>query len=94
MNDASGSRNGAAERAYSDVMGGFPTLVLIDQAFRVQYLERGLDLTALASGIERLLALDHGLGTALVVPRETPSFHGFDLQVDDGRGAGTGRKKG
>jgi len=56
MNDASGTSGGAAEQAYVSVTGGFPTLVLIDKTFKVQYLQGGLDLNAVIAKIQALLA--------------------------------------
>ena len=56
MNDASGTADGAAETAYVSVTGGFPTLVLIDREFKVQYIEGGLDLEAVSARIKALLA--------------------------------------
>ena len=56
MNDASGTHGGAAETAYVAVTGGFPTLVLIDRDFNVQYLQGGLDLPGVTAQIEALLA--------------------------------------
>lgn len=56
MNDASGTSNGVAESAYVSVTGGFPTLVIIDKSFNVQYLEAGLDLGAVTAKIQSLLA--------------------------------------
>lgn len=55
MNDPSGTANGTAEKAYVSVTGGFPTLVLIDQAFNVQYLQGGLNLAAVTAKINALL---------------------------------------
>jgi thiol-disulfide isomerase/thioredoxin len=56
MNDASGTSNGVAESAYVSASGGFPTLVLIDKSFNVQYLAGGLDLPAVTAKIQALLA--------------------------------------
>jgi len=56
MNDPSGTSGGVAERAYVSVTGGFPTLVVIDKAFKVQYLQGGLDLAAVTGKIQALLA--------------------------------------
>jgi thiol-disulfide isomerase/thioredoxin len=56
MNDTSGTSGGVAERAYVGVTGGFPTLVVIDKNFKVQYLQGGLDLAALTAKIKALLA--------------------------------------
>jgi thiol-disulfide isomerase/thioredoxin len=56
MNDPSGTSGGVAERAYVSVTGGFPTLVLIDKNFKVQYLQAGLDLAAVTAKIKALLA--------------------------------------
>jgi peroxiredoxin len=55
MNDTSGTGNGDAEKAYVSVTGGFPTLVVIDQAFNVQYLQAGLDLAAVTARIQALV---------------------------------------
>jgi thiol-disulfide isomerase/thioredoxin len=55
FNDASGA-NGVAEQAYVAVTGGFPTLVLIDKEFNVQYIQGGLDLPSLTAKIQALLA--------------------------------------
>ena len=56
MNDASGTYDGVAEKVYARVVGGFPTLVLIDREFKVQYMQGGLDLPAVTAKIEALLA--------------------------------------
>ena len=55
LNDASGVADGVAETAYAGVTGAFPTLVLIDRDFNVQYLEGGLDLPGVTARIEALL---------------------------------------
>ena len=55
MNDASGTHDGVAESVYARATGGFPTLVLIDRDFNVQYLEGGLDLPGVTARIEALL---------------------------------------
>jgi len=56
MNDASGTWNGVAESVYVQATGGFPTLVLIDKAFNVQYLRGGLVMPEVTAMIEKLLA--------------------------------------
>ena len=56
MNDASGTHDGVAERVYVQVTGGFPTLVIIDKEFNVQFIQGGLDLAAVTAKIEALLA--------------------------------------
>jgi hypothetical protein len=56
MNDQSGTANGAAESGYVRATGGFPTLVLIDKSFKVQYLQAGLDMGAMTGRIKELLA--------------------------------------
>ena len=56
MNDASGTGNGVAESVYVQVTGGFPTLVIIDKEFKVQFIEGGLDLPAVTAKIQALLA--------------------------------------
>jgi len=55
MNDASGTANGVAENAYVRVTGGFPTLVLIDKSFKVQYIQGGLDMAEVIGRINGLL---------------------------------------
>jgi thiol-disulfide isomerase/thioredoxin len=52
MNDTSGQ----AETAYVGVTGAYPTMVLIDKGFNVQYIEGGLDLPAVTAKIKALLA--------------------------------------
>ena len=56
MNDTSGTGGGVAETSYVQVTGGFPTLVLIDKQFNVQYLNGGLDPAAVTAKIQALLA--------------------------------------
>ena len=56
MNDQSGTSSGAAESAYVSVTGGFPTLVIIDRNFKVQYIQGGLDQAAVTAKIQALLA--------------------------------------
>jgi peroxiredoxin len=56
MNDASGTRSGAAEQAYVSAAGGFPTLAVIDKDFKVRSLDRGPDLATVTDRIEGLLA--------------------------------------
>ncbi|MGA2081971.1 MAG: TlpA disulfide reductase family protein [Holophaga sp.] len=56
MNDASGTSGGAAEQAYVSVTGSFPTIVLIDKTFKVQYIQGGFDLNAVIAKIQALLA--------------------------------------
>jgi thiol-disulfide isomerase/thioredoxin len=55
MNDQSGTSGGVAESAYVGVTGGFPTLVIIDRNFKVQYLQGGLDQAAVTAKIQALL---------------------------------------
>jgi thiol-disulfide isomerase/thioredoxin len=56
MNDTSGTWNGVAESVYVQATGGFPTLVLIDKAFNVQYIRGGLVMPEVTAMIDKLLA--------------------------------------
>jgi len=58
MSDGSGASNGVAEKVYvsNPASGGFPTLVLIDKAFKVQYLMGGYDDNAIKAKLTALLA--------------------------------------
>jgi peroxiredoxin len=58
QNDHSGAANGTAEKVYvaDPASRGFPTFVIIDKAFKVQYLQGGLDAAAVRSKLDALLA--------------------------------------
>jgi peroxiredoxin len=58
QSDRSGTANGVAEKTYvgNPASMGFPTLVLIDKGFNVQYLKGGLTVSEVQAEIEKLLA--------------------------------------
>jgi thiol-disulfide isomerase/thioredoxin len=58
QSDRSGTADGVAEKTYvgNPASMGFPTLVLIDKNFNVQYLKGGLTVSEVQAEIEKLLA--------------------------------------
>ena len=58
QSDSSGASNGVAEKVYvsQPASQGFPTLVIIDKAFKVQYLMGGYDDAAIQAKVAALLA--------------------------------------
>jgi len=58
QSDASGAGSGVGERVYASqpASDGFPTLVIIDKHFKVQYLSGGYDAAAVGAKLDALLA--------------------------------------
>ena len=56
QSDAGGAGTGNGEKVYESKTGGFPTFVIIDKNFKVQYLQGGYDASSVTAKVAALLA--------------------------------------